>query len=439
MIKTVAKPLHILLDIVVAVFSLYLALEFRFNYPIIFRDVLDFDPSIPQIIIILSCIPFYIIAVYSLGIYDPDFKRNVLTMAIKHTLPAMALFFLILAFSFFFQVKNMPRSIVVTYLVINYLCSALFKVFVTWLNSRKWRTLIVGSSPRIPGLREKLATQKDINLDIVDVIERSRERDLDTIVRDNGIDMILVVADEVEEKERILQSLQYSTYQGTRVYMIPSSYEVLLAAPRYMRFCDVPFLRINTTNQSLFVVKRFFDFIFSLVLVIILSPLFCASWIAIKLTSKGPAIFKQERIGRGMKPFVVYKFRSMYVNPAEATRKVVPGKDPRLTPVGGFIRHARLDELPQIFNILRGDMSFIGPRPLVQHEVEEGLMEDSWYRERFSILPGITGLAQVHGDYYTIHSDKIKYDLWYVFHYSLILDIQIVIRTLKTIILRKGS
>ena len=113
--------------------------------------------------------------------------------------------------------------------------------------------------------------------------------------------------------------------------------------------------------------------------------------------------------------------------------------DKRITPAGLFLRKTRLDELPQLFNIIKGDMSFIGPRPLVEKEVREGLDANLWYKERFSILPGITGLAQVHGDYYTDAEEKMKYDLWYVFHYTPFLDISIIFRTIKIIFLRSGS
>lgn len=176
--------------------------------------------------------------------------------------------------------------------------------------------------------------------------------------------------------------------------------------------------------------KRFFDILFSLLLLLLLSPVFLIAAIAIKIDSKGPVIFKQERIGRKGKVFRIYKFRSMCVNAEHTGSGVYSEKgDARVTRVGKFLRASSIDELPQAVNILKGDMSFIGPRPpLTYHPwpIEEYTDEQ---RKMFDVRPGITGWAQVNGRKAVEWHDRIKLSVWYVEHLTVWLDIKIFFMT----------
>ncbi len=176
--------------------------------------------------------------------------------------------------------------------------------------------------------------------------------------------------------------------------------------------------------------KRFFDILFSILILLLLSPVFLMAAIAIKLDSKGPVIFKQERIGRKGKVFRIYKFRSMCVNAEHTGSGVYSGKgDARVTRVGKFLRASSIDELPQAVNILKGDMSFIGPRPpLTYHpwSIEEYTEEQ---RRMFDVRPGITGWAQVNGRKKVEWHERIRLNNWYVDHVSLVLDIKIIFMT----------
>ncbi len=176
--------------------------------------------------------------------------------------------------------------------------------------------------------------------------------------------------------------------------------------------------------------KRFFDILFSLLILLLLSPVFLMAAIAIKLDSRGPVIFKQERIGRKGKVFRIYKFRSMCVNAEHTGSGVYSEKgDARVTRVGKFLRASSIDELPQAVNILKGDMSFIGPRPpLTYHPwpIEEYTEEQ---KRMFDARPGITGWAQVNGRKAVEWHKRIKLNVWYVEHLSLWLDIKIFFMT----------
>lgn len=187
-------------------------------------------------------------------------------------------------------------------------------------------------------------------------------------------------------------------------------------------------------------VKRCLDVIISLLLFIFLSPILLFTAIAVKLDSKGSVIFKQERIGLGGKVFHIYKFRSMVQNAEHTGTGVYSEKgDARVTRVGRFIRATSIDELPQIINILMGDMSFIGPRPpLTYHPwpIEEYTPEQ---KRMFDIRPGITGWAQVHGRKSVEWHKRIEYNVWYVDHVSFVLDLKIFFMTIIKVLTNEDN
>lgn len=187
-------------------------------------------------------------------------------------------------------------------------------------------------------------------------------------------------------------------------------------------------------------IKRIIDVVLSIILLIILSPLLLITAIIIKIDSKGPIIFQQERIGKDGKVFKIYKFRSMIVG-AEHTGTGVYSKkdDKRVTKVGKFIRKTSIDELPQLVNILVGQMSFIGPRPVLTYhpwKYEEYTEEQL---KRFEVRPGITGWAQIHGRKTVEWSTRLEYDAYYVEHISFKLDLEILIKTFLVVFTMKEN
>lgn len=189
-----------------------------------------------------------------------------------------------------------------------------------------------------------------------------------------------------------------------------------------------------------FGVKRFFDIILSLLGLIILSPILLITAIAIKAESKGPVIFKQERIGKNGKVFKIYKFRSMVVGAEKMGTGVYSKKgDSRVTKVGKFIRMTSIDELPQLVNIIKGEMSIIGPRPVLTYhpwKYEEYTEEQL---KRFDVRPGITGWAQIHGRKDVEWNNRIKMDVYYVENISLKLDLKIFLKTIYEVLSMKDN
>ena len=191
-------------------------------------------------------------------------------------------------------------------------------------------------------------------------------------------------------------------------------------------------------KESIFysVTKRLIDIFGSLCGIILLSPLFLIVAILIKLDSKGPVIFKQTRIGKDSKPFNIYKFRSMKVETPNLSTEEFKNASDFTTRVGKFIRKTSIDELPQLVNILKGDMSIVGPRPVIEKEVR--LLELRKECKVDYILPGITGLAQINGRDHVDDYQKVKYDFEYLVKRNLVLDIKIIINTILKVIKSEG-
>jgi len=181
-------------------------------------------------------------------------------------------------------------------------------------------------------------------------------------------------------------------------------------------------------------VKTVFDFIFSVLVLIVLSPLLLVVALIIKLDSKGPVLFIQERAGLGQKTFRIFKFRTMLANAQDGfgpAGRVLTQGDDRITRVGQFLRASSIDEIPQLWNVVKGEMALIGPRPVLPVHVEQF---SSFQKERFRVKPGLTGLVAVRGGYALSWPQRIRLDVWYVRHQSFALDCYIFFRTIKLLI-----
>lgn len=193
-------------------------------------------------------------------------------------------------------------------------------------------------------------------------------------------------------------------------------------------------MAITRGNQPL---KRVLDLLSAFLLLVFLSPLLIAVALAIAITSPGEVFFKQQRLGLHGKIFWMYKFRSMVPNAVnKGAGMFVEKDDPRITMVGRFLRKTSIDELPQLLNVLRGEMSLVGPRPAPIHHLNK---YDKRHRKRLNVMPGITGWAQVNGRLALYWPERIELDLWYVEHYSFWLDLKILFKTVAVVLSRRGG
>jgi exopolysaccharide biosynthesis polyprenyl glycosylphosphotransferase len=248
------------------------------------------------------------------------------------------------------------------------------------------------------------------------------------------------ISDNVSDEDK-MKVITECLAQKKVVYIVPRLFEISLSSARMVQFEDMPSFMVDrlglTVEQRFF--KRLFDVVLSFLGIIVTSPLMIIIAILIRSTSKGPAIYKQTRITVGNREFKMLKFRTMYDNAEEKTGPVLSSdNDPRVTKVGRVLRNLRLDELPQLFNVLKGDMSFVGPRPERPFFVEQYSRDIPEYTHRYLVKAGMTGYAQIYGKYDTSAVDKLKYDLLYIRDYSLMLDIKLILQTLKVLLGKKA-
>ncbi|CAL2080204.1 putative colanic acid biosysnthesis UDP-glucose lipid carrier transferase [Tenacibaculum sp. 190524A05c] len=264
------------------------------------------------------------------------------------------------------------------------------------------------------------------------------EKDLYDFVQTNEVDEIYATLSNLK-KSQVKKLTKYTSLHNITLKLIPDSKE-FYSKSRNVEFYDDT-LKVLSVNKLPFdlienrVIKRVFDILFSaFVCLFIVSWLYPILWILIKLESRGPAIFKQEREGFNGEEFVCYKFRSMYVN-KDADKVHATKNDSRVTRIGGFLRKTSLDEIPQFFNVLLGTMSVVGPRPHLESLAVEYQKDVDNYLERHAVKPGITGLAQISGYRGEIKKksdikNRVRLDIFYIENWSFMLDVKIVVSTI---------
>ncbi len=283
----------------------------------------------------------------------------------------------------------------------------------------------------------KVKARKDRYL-IKDVVSVDKEwNEIVGIIDQSEAIMIYDVHSELRNK-----IVKYCYEKDVRLYVTPKISDVLLRSSENIHLFDSPLLLLRNNGLSFEekLIKRLIDILVSLVVIVVTSPFMLIIAIAIKAYDGGPVFFKQKRCTLNGKVFEIHKFRSMIVD-AEKEGLSVPAseKDPRITPVGNIIRATRLDELPQIFDILSGNMSLVGPRPERIEHVEKYTKDIPEFAYRLKVKGGLTGYAQIFGKYNTTAYDKLKLDLMYVQNYSILLDIKLILMTIKIIFMKEST
>ncbi|MBN1997086.1 sugar transferase, partial [candidate division KSB1 bacterium] len=320
-------------------------------------------------------------------------------------------------------------------------------------------TVIVGWSAKARKLEEKIIQYPALGYRVLgfvtietqnDVTEKHDQKilgnieNLKDIIEKNRIEEVILSLERPTQKN-VLQAISHCENLPVHIKIEPDLYSIVMGQARTQQIYGFPLIEIQPQLMTPLErkIKRLLDIVVSLFAFVIFAPVFLISAILIKLDSRGPVFYKQERVGKNGKIFTIYKFRSMVQDAEKQSGPVWAEKeDPRITRVGRIIRKMRIDEFPQIINVLYGDMSLVGPRPERPFFVEQLKKEYPFYNRRLLVKPGITGWAQVKGKYDTTIEEvktKLEFDLYYIENISLQLDIRIIVFTIFVMLRFKGQ
>ena len=450
--------LQVVLDGVVVILSYALAWWLKFSSGFVDREVgvLSFEFYMRALLLI---VPLYLLLYYAFNLYTPkrvqgrrlEFSNIVISNTVG-LLILLAGFFIGLSYSE--ELKNFSRSMFFYFFLINIVLEEMERLWIrAFLRSIRKKgynqkhILLVGYSKAAEQYIDRIRQNPQWGYQIRGILDDNIARgtmykgvkvigsigNLAYILPENKLDEIAITLG-LEEYYKLGKIVAECEKSGVHTKFIPDYGNIIPTRPYTEDLMGLPVINIryvplsNTFNAM---VKRMTDIVGSLICIVIFSPVMLVSAALVKATSKGPLFFKQERVGLHNKPFWMYKFRTMYVQTEEEEKKGWTQKnDPRVTSVGKFLRKTSLDEFPQLFNVLKGDMSLVGPRPERPQYVEKFREEIPRYMIKHQVRPGMTGWAQVNGyrgD--TSIKKRIEHDLYYIENWTLGLDMKILFLT----------
>ncbi len=372
-----------------------------------------------------------------------------------------------------FTRTGLEHNFLVTYCLLNFVVLLSFRMCIRYLLHQMRRVgyftrnaIIVGANPRTAHLLEVLNNDSSLGYNVLGIIESDAERlkefgssetrylggvdSIQTLLQDEPVQTVFVGLPVRSHYENIQRVARYCEAAEVPVHLIADLFPTNIATNQQIFIEDVPLLSLSTIPEAYtkLAFKRLFDFLVASVLIVVLSPMFLIVAIFIRLDSKGPLLFYQERVGQNQRRFNMIKFRSMVVNAEELREKLAAQNeadgpvfkmrnDPRITRIGRFIRKYSIDEFPQLFNVWLGEMSLVGPRPPIPAEVAEYTWDQ---RRRLSVKPGMTGLWQVSGRSDVKNFDEwVALDLKYIDNWSIQQDFLILLRTFRAVIAGRGA
>ncbi|MCD6352535.1 MAG: sugar transferase [Armatimonadetes bacterium] len=327
------------------------------------------------------------------------------------------------------------------------------RALLTWVRQRQLigelpvRALIVGTGDLANLVSHKLAHAPAPGYECLGYVAADEEGwgdvlgplgELPRLVRELGVEEVFVAAPELKA-ERLMPVVDECDVEGLHFYLVAGPLQVLTGESALAELSRLPVIELpGPYSPSPFYLasKRLLDIVGSLLALVLLGPLMLVLALLIRRQTGASALFVQERVGQRGRPFAMYKFRTMYPDTPAYAPAPASDEDPRVTPVGRWLRRYSLDELPQLFNVLRGEMSLVGPRPEMPFIVERYA---PWQRRRLEAKPGITGLWQIMGRKDLPLAENIEYDFYYLRHQSLLLDLEILLRTIPVVLSARGA
>jgi exopolysaccharide biosynthesis polyprenyl glycosylphosphotransferase len=451
--------LAILLDLLCSIAALYLAGALRATLP--FGAFMPSEAILSPSLIVLTLAIWFAIFLM-LSVYDPRYTVR-LSDEVRRTLAASFFALLVLAGALYFIDREVSRLLVIYVALLNMLLRVTWRaaahLFFAGRQRQTRRVLIVGSGALAEQIVETLQEYTWAGIQLIGFLEadesalRSLPRlgrlaDAARVVQQCSIDEVIIALPyrDYECLTALVLELQRLPVQ---VRIVPNYLNLALYRATVEEFGGVPLINLRDPALNIYqrAVKRAFDLLLGAALLLLSAPLWAIVWLAIRLDSKGAAIFKQERIGENGKPFIMYKFRTMTEDAEERQTEVLrhdeqgnlihkTADDPRVTRVGRFLRRTSLDELPNLINVLRGEMSLVGPRPEVAWMMDKYAL---WQLKRFAVPQGMTGWWQINGRSNKPMHLHTEDDLYYIQNYSILLDLLILWRTLFVVLRGKGA
>ncbi|KOS66619.1 UDP-phosphate glucose phosphotransferase [Lysinibacillus contaminans] len=389
---------------------------------------------------------------FLIGLYVPKRKMKFAQEISKIVQVQIYSMFVLLSVLFIAKTIDISRMFIVIYLLAGFLIIVtyrfLVKFFLRAMRKKGFNqqfVLILGAGSIGKRYIENLENHPEYGLSVIGFLDDfkkinskqkilGRIEELPTILENKIIDEV-VIALPLNVFSKYHQIILACEKAGVRVSIVPDFYDILPATPHFERFGDLPVINVRDIPLDEYVnrvLKRIFDIVFAFCAIIFISPMLLLIAIGVKLTSPGPILFKQERVGLNRRTFYMYKFRSMKHMAVEASNtQWTVENDPRRTKFGTFLRKTSLDEFPQFFNVLKGDMSIVGPRPERPYFVDQFKEDIPKYMIKHHVRPGITGWAQVcglRGD--TSIVERIEHDIQYIENWTLLFDIRIIFKTI---------
>ena len=454
--QRILNTLLVVIDVLVILFSLVLAYYVRFKTTL-FGPLGGSLPFMHYLIFTIVCIiPTYLLLYYFFGLYKPFRNKSSIFSGAEDIIKSDIMAFIILV-AILFVIDQPDFSRIMLFLlslfgmiftIIERALVILVLRFMRVNNRNLKHMLIIGDNDLALNFAHKINSKTYLGYKIGGFLGRKEHlgktyegikfigtfKDLPDVLKTHKFDRV-VIAIPLKYYYHLNEIVDACEEEGIKAEIIPDYYKYLPAKPSVDMLDDLPIINIRYVplDDAFNKFKKILeDYFVAIVAIIITSPIMLITAIAIKLESPGPVIFKQERIGYGGKPFMMYKFRSMKVQDEDEEKSQwTTEDDPRKTKVGSFIRRMSIDELPQFFNVLKREMSVVGPRPERPYFVEQFKKSIPKYMVKHQVRPGLTGLAQVNGYRGNTSIEKrIEYDIRYVENWSLTLDIKIMLKTI---------
>ncbi|MGH9318051.1 MAG: sugar transferase [Thermoanaerobaculia bacterium] len=438
-------------DVLIAVVTLYVAFFIRTRFPLPGTEALLPPHKIhftPFNVLLVGSVQVICLSLF--GLYrDHERFRDPLGRLL---LPALFVELFTLASIYFLaQPYSFPRSVLVLYLILNGIALGVWRVSLDRLLPQpRRRALIVGTGEAARLIADTIRRHPWAGVDAVGLmgngegslhglpvlgpIERLKE-----VTEREAVDEVILTPESSAWRDQIYEWIPNGRQADLLVW--PSPFETMIGRLRFRIVGDLPLLeaRIRPLSGLAAVTKRLFDIVAAATLLMIALPLLLVAALAVLVTSPGGVFYRQRRVGRDGHIFQLWKLRTMRAGAETETGAVLSSRgDPRVTAIGRVLRAARIDEIPQLWNVLLGDMSLVGPRPERPEFSEQFEQSVLGYSLRHTVRPGLTGLAQISGEYSSEPEIKLRYDLAYVNNWSLGLDLAVLLRTLPVILTRRG-